>query len=264
MRRKWCRTARTREGAQPNPGAARLQAGEIAKLNQSLQLRARLFLGYQQALHQFLDGEQRYIANLCETVLNPPNLDGLDEWEKVLAHFTSDFDPTWDCDLEFGLDKVVGVKFDWSDTKFKNLNVKLLNVKYKIDLTSRRVTVDGTYDWEGASEIDIDKVSGKPNVVQGNEQLVAAGIGAEGQEGPFFVKGNVTVISDNNPNTGVKEPGVVFTGSEGIGLGTRKGALGGLAGKVRCFPGTGTVKVYPRGLLQDAVNFLVAASHNGK
>jgi hypothetical protein len=239
----------------------RVQAAEIGKLGQFLHARADDFLREQQALRSFLETEQNNINALCDKILNPPKINQLaqDDWQKVLAHFSSDFDSETDCDLE-----IDGAKVEWSDKEVKKLSLKFRDIKYKLDLNKREITVSRTWKWtvpESSSAPGADddlEIGIVPSVIEKEGSLVGVGIDAQLEEGPFTAKGGVTLISDTNPKTGVKEPAVGFSTTAGIGF---HGELGGIKGKVDCFPGKGTAKVYPRGLLQDAINYLVAASH---
>jgi hypothetical protein len=237
----------------------RVHAAEIGKLDGFLHARANEFLQQQQQLRQGLEAEQHSINNECEKVLNPSKFDQLaqDDWQNVLAHFSSDYDSDLDCELKFG-----GVKVEWNGKEITKLSIKMENVKAKIDLNKHQVAYSGTWKWEvpgsasSADAKDEAEVSVSPSVIEKDGSLVGVGVDAQVEQDGITVKGGVTLISDTNPNTGVKEPAVGFSGTAGLG-----GKVPGTEVEITCFPGKGTAKVYPRGLLQDAINYLVAASH---
>jgi hypothetical protein len=236
----------------------RAQAADIGELQRFLHGQAEQFLREQQELRQFLEAEQRNINALCEKVLNPTKSDQLaqDEWQNVLAHFSSDYDSDLDCDLEFG-----GVKVEWNEKEITKLSIKMENVKAKIDLNKRQVAYSGSWKWKvpGSASVEGAKneaqISVSPNVIEKDGTLVGVGVDAQAEQDGLTVKGGVTLISDTNPNTGVKEPAVGFSGTAGFG-----GKVPGTDVEITCFPGKGTAKVYPRGLLQDAINYLVATN----
>ncbi len=236
----------------------RMQATNIDKLKVFVHARGDEFLREREALRHLLEEEQRNINAACEKALNPPNFDQLaqDEWQNVLAHFSSDYDSDLDCDLKFG-----GAKVEWNEKEITKLSIKMENVKAKIDLNKHQVAYSGTWKWEvpgsasSKNAKDEAEVSVSPNFIEKDGSLVGVGVDAQVEQSGITVKGGVTLISDTNPNTGVKQPAVGFSSTAGLG-----GKVPGTEVEITCFPGKGAVKVYPRGLLQDAVTYLVAAS----
>jgi hypothetical protein len=236
----------------------KMQTMELGKLDRFLRGEADWFLFSQKGLRQFIEGEQQNINIACEKVLNPPKLDspGQDEWQKVLAHFSSDFDSNIDCYVE-----IDSAKAEWDQREKRELSGKWKNIKAKFDLSSHKLTITGNWKWTLPSTEDIPEegeVTVSPSAIVKDGSLVGAGVDSQVTEGPMIVKGGVTLLSDTNPNTGVKEPAVGFSATAGLGL---HGKVAGTKVGTACFPGKGTAKVYPRGLLQDAINYLVAVSH---
>jgi hypothetical protein len=240
----------------------RMQALNIERLKRFVHARGDEFLREQQALRKLLEEEQRNINGVCEKVLNPPNFEQLtqDEWQNVLAHFSSDFDSNADCII-----KIDSAKIEFNEKENAKLSVKWADINAKLDLITDQLTTEPKWQWEGTvagSESSQDagdeaKVGVTASSVIKDNLLVGATVGAQAEQGPITAKGSVTLMSDTNPNTGVKEPAVGFSGTAGLGI---HGQLGGIKAGVDCFPGKGSATVYPRGLLQDAVNYLVAAS----
>ena len=240
----------------------RMRAATIEKLKVFVHARGDEFLLGQQRLRNLLEEEQRNINVECGKVLNPPNFDRLaqDEWQNVLAHFSSDFDSNADCII-----KIDSAKIEFNEKENAKVSAKWGNVNAKLDLMTNARTTERKWQWEGkvagseSSEDAEDEaaVGVTASPISKDNLLVGVTVGGQAEQGPITVKGNVTLMSDTNPMTGVKEPAVGFSGTAGIGI---HGKVGGIKAGVDCFPGKGSATVYPRGLLQDAMNYLVAAS----
>lgn len=240
----------------------RMQATNVEKLKAFVHARGDEFLSEQRAFRHLLEEEQRNINAVCEKALNPPNFDQLtqDEWQNVLAHFSSDFDSNADCIIN-----IDSAKIEFSEEENAKLSAKWDAISVKLDLMTDARTTEAKWQWEGkvaGSESAEDaedeaKVGVTASPILKDHVVVGATVGAQAEQGPITVKGSVTLMSDTNPMTGVKEPAVGFSGTAGIGI---HGKVGGIKAGVDCFPGKGSATVYPRGLVQDAVNYLVAAS----
>jgi hypothetical protein len=79
------------------------------------------------------------------------------------------------------------------------------------------------------------------------------GIGGSAGYGPFSGKAKVTLTSRVNPYDSREYLGIKLKGSAGLGL--KSGKLG-----AACYPSSGSVTIYPRALLDDAVEYLSAPS----
>lgn len=220
------------------------------------------FLREQQALRHLIEEEQRNIKQVCGKVLNPPVRPAHPRRmaKRTGAHFSSDFDSNADCII-----KIDSAKIEFNEKENAKLSVKWASINAKLDLMTDTLTTEPKWQWEGkvaGSESSEDagdesKVGVTASPILKDNLLVGATVGAQAEQGPITAKGSVTMMSDTNPNTGAKEPAVGFSGAAGIGI---HGQLGGIKAGVDCFPGKGSATVYPRGLLQDAINYLVAAS----
>ena len=81
----------------------------------------------------------------------------------------------------------------------------------------------------------------------------AGGVGGSAGFGPFSGKGKITLTDRINPYDSQEYLGIKLKGSAGLGL--KSGKLG-----AACYPSSGSVTIYPRALLKDAVEYLSAPS----
>ena len=84
-----------------------------------------------------------------------------------------------------------------------------------------------------------------------------SGVGHSTSYGPFSGKAKVTLTTKVNPYNSREYLGIRLKGSAGFGLGAKRGktSLG-----ASCYPSSGSVTVYPRALLEDAVRYMSATS----